>query len=140
MGKTGTTLWAQVKGVKGQIRARPEEGRRGEDPGSQPALQGWCQCQANRPGRRSCGRTRWRTARRWQARWRGPLGWLRYERVHSKPHDPPPHEETEGLCTRCQGKVFPVNTRYFRGPHGLRGDPTSFFTTMIILQNPFRQG
>ena len=33
MGKTGTTLWAQVKGVKGQIRLVPKKEGEGKTPG-----------------------------------------------------------------------------------------------------------
>ncbi|MFA4861381.1 DUF5350 domain-containing protein [Methanoregula sp.] len=33
MGKTGTTIWAQVKGVKGQIRLVPKKEGEGKTPG-----------------------------------------------------------------------------------------------------------
>ena len=68
MGKTGTTLWAQVKGVKGQIRLVPKKEGEVKDPGTEPAVQSRCKCQADRSGCRSDGRTRWPRRTSWRGR------------------------------------------------------------------------
>ena len=135
MGKTGTTLWAQVKGVKGTDQARPEERRRGKDPGTEPAVQGRRKCQADRPDGRGHGRARRFTRRQrrtWRQARRRPFRWLRDERVHGKPDDPQAHAQGKSLRARCKGKVLTLIYQVGRtnARTGLRGspDPLFFFT------------
>jgi len=65
MGKTGTTLWAQVKGVKGQIRLVPKKEGDAKTPGPNQRfkagakvqqLDQMAEAQGGRPGGRRGGR------------------------------------------------------------------------------------
>ncbi len=109
MGKTGTTLWAQVKGVKGQIRLVPKKEGEAKTPGPNQRFKAGAnvkqvdQMAEAMGGRGGSGGTRTRR----QAR-RRPFRRFRHERVNGKPDDPPAHEARKGIRARCKGQGIPV--------------------------------
>ena len=66
MGKTGTTLWSQVKGVKGQIRLVPKKEGERKSPGPNQRFKSSINLKKidQAAGRRAARRPGWRTARR----------------------------------------------------------------------------
>jgi len=128
MGKTGTTVWAQVKGVKGQIRLVPKSEGNLKTPGPNQRFKAGVNIKkvnamtkrqrvvAAEDGRQARGKTRRRSFRR-----------VRAERVHSKPARPQAHAQGKGLRTGTQSQVRTVKLTSVPVQYGGSPDPLIFF-------------